>query len=117
MRRHTRTAATAAIALSLLLAPHSALAEDKPDKPKTTAELMAIIEADPLWGPDEEWKLLIDHTTTEAAPPVPPQLRSAEKGAPITTTLPHDPGPTTPTAERAAGLGAFAAELQDLYRP
>ena len=77
----------------------------------------AIIAAHPLWGPDEEWKLLIDQTTTEAAPPVPPQLRSAEKGAPITTTLPHDPGPTTPTAERAAGLGAFAAELQDLYRP
>jgi len=50
MRRHTRTAATAAIALSLLLAPHSALAEDKPDKPKTTAEILAIIAADPLWG-------------------------------------------------------------------
>jgi hypothetical protein len=51
MRRHTRTAATAAIALSLLLAPHAALAEDKPDKPKTTAEILAIIAADPLEGP------------------------------------------------------------------
>ena len=51
MRRHTRIAATAAIALSLLLAPHSALAEDKPDKPKTTAEILAIIAADPFEGP------------------------------------------------------------------
>ena len=31
----------------------------------------AIITADPLWGPDEDWKLLIDQTTTEADPPAP----------------------------------------------
>jgi hypothetical protein len=29
----------------------------------------AIIAADPLWGPDEDWKLLIDQTTAE--PPSP----------------------------------------------
>ena len=29
----------------------------------------AIIAADPLWGPDEDWKLLIDQTTTDADPP------------------------------------------------
>ena len=31
----------------------------------------AIITAHPLWGPDEDWKLLIDQTTTEADPPAP----------------------------------------------
>lgn len=48
MRRHTRTSATAAIALSLLLAPQSALAEDKP---KSTKEILEMIAADPLEGP------------------------------------------------------------------
>ena len=31
----------------------------------------AIIAADPLWWPDEGWKLLIDQTTTDTDPPAP----------------------------------------------
>src|SRR4051794_16269678 len=48
MRRHTRSAATAAIALSLLLAPQSLLAQDKPDKVK---DMLEKIAADPFEGP------------------------------------------------------------------
>jgi hypothetical protein len=56
MSRHTRIAATAAIALSLLLAPRMALAEDKP---KSTKEIIEIIAADPLEGPahDAYWSM------------------------------------------------------------
>ena len=50
----------------------------------------AIIAADPLWGPDEDWKLLIDQTTTEADPPAPPprldQVDSEEPISPPATS-------------------------------
>jgi hypothetical protein len=78
----------------------------------------AIIAADPLWGPDEDWQLLIDQTTTEAATPPPPPLRPADDGARATPAPPPDGEPPTLTAENhEAELAALEADLQDLYRP
>ena len=80
----------------------------------------AIIAADPLWGPDEDWQLLIDQTTTQADPPTPPRLNQVDSEEPISppaTVTPAEPEPI-PTAEKhKAELAALEAELQDLFHP
>jgi hypothetical protein len=82
----------------------------------------AITAADPLWGPDEDWKLLIDQTTTAAAIPAPPAVddpfQDEAAAELLPPTAPQDtetvnPGPHDDDAE----LVALEADLQDLYRP
>ena len=78
----------------------------------------AIIAADPLWGPDEGWKLLIDQTTTDTDPPAPPRSHPVDNEAP--TTLPaltDDPEPISTAEKQKAELTALEAELQDLFHP
>lgn len=78
----------------------------------------AIVAADPLWGSDEEWKFLIDQTTTEADPPRPPQLDHVDNVEPSTPPAdPDDPEPSSTAEKHEAELAALAAELQDLFRP
>jgi hypothetical protein len=81
----------------------------------------AIIAADPLWGPDEDWQLLTDQTMTQADPPTPPpRLNQVDSEEPISlpatvTPAEHEP---IPTAEKhKAELAALEAELQDLFHP
>ncbi len=81
----------------------------------------AIIAADPLWGPDEDWQLLTDQTTTQADPPTPPpRLNQVDSEEPVSlpatvTPAEHEP---IPTAEKhKAELVALEAELQDLFHP
>jgi hypothetical protein len=78
----------------------------------------AIIAADPLWGPDEDWKLLIDQTTTDVEPPAPPQFHPVDNEEP--PTLPartDDPEPISAGEKHEAELSALEAELQDLFHP
>jgi len=78
----------------------------------------AIIAADPLWGPDEDWKLLIDQTTTDADPPTPPRFHSLDNDEPTTLSAPTDDSEPISTAEKHdAELTALEAELQDLFHP
>jgi hypothetical protein len=79
----------------------------------------AILAADPLWGPDEDWKLLADQTTTEADPPAPPQFQPADNGAADTPGSPDATEPTTSstTEKHEAELAALGADLQDLFHP
>jgi len=80
----------------------------------------AIIAADPLWGPGEDWKLLIDQTTTEADPPalLPPRLHPADTEKPTTLPAPtDDPEPISTGEKHEAELTALEAELQDLFHP
>jgi hypothetical protein len=79
----------------------------------------AIIAADPLWGPDEDWKLLIDQSTTQADLPAPPprpnQVDSDEAIAP--QAPPDDPEPISTADKHEAELAALEADLQDLFHP
>jgi len=78
----------------------------------------AIIAADPLWWPDEGWKLLIDQTTTDTDPPAPPRSHPVDNEAP--TTLPpltDDPEPISTADKQKVELTALEAELQDLFHP
>jgi len=79
----------------------------------------AIIAADPLWGPDEDWKLLIDQTTTQADPPAPqPRLNQVDSEEPITPPAPPDePEPISAAEKHEAELAALEADLQDLFHP
>jgi hypothetical protein len=79
----------------------------------------AVIAADPLWGPDQDWKLLIDQTNTQA--PIPASLaaddayveESAESASP---RLPHQIE-MSGSGDDEAELAALEADLQNLYRP
>ena len=79
----------------------------------------AIIAADPLWGLDEEWTLLIDQTTTESDPPAPPpqldQVDSEEQISPPAT--PDDPESISTAEKHKTELAALEADLQDLFHP
>jgi hypothetical protein len=79
----------------------------------------AIIAADPLWGPDEDWKLLIDQTTTQADPPVsPPRLSQVDSEEPTTPAArPDEPKPISTAEKHKAELAALEADLQDLFHP
>jgi hypothetical protein len=79
----------------------------------------AIIAADPLWGPDEDWQLLIDQTTTQADPPAPPpRLNQVDSEEPITPAATPDESEPISTAEKHnAELAALEADLQDLFHP
>jgi hypothetical protein len=78
----------------------------------------AIIAADPLWGPDQDWQLLIDQTTTEVGPPAPPQFGLGDNEEPTTPPAHPDEQEPTSTAEKhGAELAAFEADLQDLFHP
>jgi len=78
----------------------------------------AIIAADPLWGPDADWKLLIDQTTTETGPPAPPRVQPVDNEEPTTPPAPaDDPGPTSTAEKHEAELAALEADLQDLFHP
>jgi hypothetical protein len=78
----------------------------------------AIIAADPLWGPDEDWKLLIDQTTTETDPPEPPQSHHADNEEPTTSpAVPDGPEPISTADKHEAELAALEADLQDLFHP
>ena len=75
--------------------------------------------ADPLWGLDEEWTLLIDQTTTESDPPAPPpqldQVDSEEQISPPAT--PDDPESISTAEKHKTELAALEADLQDLFHP
>jgi hypothetical protein len=78
----------------------------------------AIIAADPIWGPDEDWKLLIDQTTTDADPPAPPRAHPVDNEEPVILPAPTDDSEPISTAEKHdAELTALEAELQDLFHP
>ena len=78
----------------------------------------AIIAADPLWGPDEDWKLLIDQTTTEAEPPVSPPLDQIDDEERTPPPAPPDQPNPIPIADNdEAELAALEAGLQDLFHP
>jgi len=80
----------------------------------------AIIAADPLWGPGEDWKLLIDQTTTEADPPalLPPRLDQGDCEELITPAGPPDePEPISTAEKHEAELAALEADLQELFYP
>jgi hypothetical protein len=77
----------------------------------------AIIAADPLWGPGEDWKLLIDQTTTEAHPPTPPQHGQGDNEEPNNPAPPDDPEPMISAENREAELAVLEADLQDLFHP
>lgn len=79
----------------------------------------AIIAADPLWGPDQDWKLLIDRTTTQAESPASRQHDPADNVEPTTAqATPDHPEPISSTAEKhEAELAALEADLQDLFHP
>jgi hypothetical protein len=77
----------------------------------------AIIAANPLWGPDEEWTLLIDQTTTESDPPAP--LRVPVNNC-EPTTVPAPPDESDPISigdKHEAELTALEADLQHLFHP
>ncbi len=79
----------------------------------------AIIAADPLWGPDEDWQLLIDQTTTQADPPVlPPRLEQVDSKKPISPPAsPDEPEPISNAEKHKADLTALEADLQELFHP
>jgi len=77
----------------------------------------AVVAADPLWGPGEDWKLLIDQTTTEADPPAPPRLDQVDSEEPIAPPAPADPEPMSTAEKHEAELAALEADLQDLFHP
>jgi hypothetical protein len=78
----------------------------------------AIIAADPLWGADEDWKLLIDQTTTETDPPEPPQSHHADNEEPTTSpAIPDGPELIATADKHEAELAALEADLQDLFHP
>jgi hypothetical protein len=82
----------------------------------------AIIAADPLWGPEQDWKILIDRSTTEASTPTPAgasdHFAVDEAAGPPAATATHDTetGHAGP-GDHDAELAALEADLQDLYRP
>jgi hypothetical protein len=78
----------------------------------------AIIAADPLWGPDEDWKFLIDQTTTETDPPEPPQSHHVDNEEPTTSpAIPDHPESISTADKHEAELAALQADLQDLFHP
>ena len=78
----------------------------------------AIIAADPLWGPDEDWKLLIDRTTTEAEPPTSPPPDQIDDEEPTLPLAPPDqPNSISTAVKHKAELAALEADLQDLFHP
>ena len=79
----------------------------------------AITAADPLWGPGEDWKLLIDQTTTEADPPAPPpRLNQGDIEEPRTPpATPDEPEPISAAEKHESELAALEADLQDLFHP
>ena len=95
------------------------LAQHTPNAESQWAE--AIISADPLWGPDQDWKLLIDQTSTLAPFPAPPGADDPDVKAsdePASPRLPHHTEMSgSGSGDDAADLAALEADLQDLYRP
>jgi len=78
----------------------------------------AIIAADPLWGPDEDWKLLIDQTTIEADSPAPPPFDQVDiEETTVPPAFPDDPQPISTAEKHEAELAALEADLQDLFHP
>jgi len=78
----------------------------------------AIIAADPLWGPDEDWKLLIDRTTTEAEPPTSPPPDQIDDEEPTLPLAPPDqPNSISTAVKHKAELAALEADLQGLFHP
>jgi len=79
----------------------------------------AIIASDPLWGPDEDWKLLIDQTTTDADPPTHhhDSTRSTTRTQPRSLPPTDNPEPISTAEKHDAELTALEAELQDLFHP
>jgi hypothetical protein len=78
----------------------------------------AITTADPLWGPDEDWKLIVDQTTTDADPPAPPRFHPVDNEEQTTPPdSPDDPEPISTADKHEAELTALEAELQDLFHP
>ena len=81
----------------------------------------AVIAADPLWGPEQDWKPLIDQTTRQVPIPAPlpaddPHVEGSDDppapGAPH-----HTEGGGSGFGDDEAALAALEADLQDLYRP
>jgi hypothetical protein len=73
----------------------------------------AIIAADPLWGPDEDWNLLIDQIMTEAHPLTPPWSHPVDAEAPgASPAVPDDPEPISTEHKYEAEIVAFEADLE-----
>ena len=78
----------------------------------------AITAADPLWGPEEDWKLLVDQTTMEAESPVSPPLAQIGNQKPTThLAAPNQPNPLPTADNHEAELAALEADLHDLFHP
>jgi len=80
----------------------------------------AIIPADPLWGPDQDWKTVLDRTTTQAPVPGPPAANDGayaeEFAEPALPGPPHHAG-LSGSGDDDAELAALESDLQSLYRP
>jgi len=80
----------------------------------------AIIAADPLWGPDQEWKLLVERTTTRAPIPTPTGADDpdVEEAAEPASPRPHHTDMSgSGSGDDDADLAALEADLQVLFRP
>lgn len=75
----------------------------------------AIIATDSLWGPDQNWKLLIDQTTTQA--PIPAPAVENEGGPDREESAEPRPSTGLIDGDDDAELAALEADLQNLYRP
>ena len=81
----------------------------------------AVIAADPLWGPDQDWKVLIDQTTRLAPIPAPVPVddpyveESGEPASPVASH--HTEVGGSGFGDDEAELATLEADLQDLYRP
>jgi hypothetical protein len=95
------------------------LARHTPNADTQWAE--AIIAADPLWGPDQDWKLLIDQTTTRAPIPAPPGAADPDVEESAESASPRPPHYTemsgSGSGDDDGDLAALEADLQGLYRP
>ena len=80
----------------------------------------AIIAADPLWGPDQDWILLIDQTTAQVPIPAPPAADAPyveESAEPSSPRPPHHTESGSGSGDDDADLAALEMDLQSLYRP
>lgn len=78
----------------------------------------AIIVADPLWGPAEDWKFLIDQTTTQADPPTPPRLNQVDNEEATTPpAAPNEPEQIYTAEKHEAEVAALEADQKDLFHP
>jgi len=78
----------------------------------------AIIAADPLWGSDEDWRLLIDQTTTETDAPASQRVHPVDNEEPTRLAAPPaDPEPISTADRHEAELTALETDLQELFHP